>query len=866
MNIEQSVLSATPTVTMNHQTNTLLGLDNSMMISRDGGHFWEAYNEYYYNYFPGSPLVMVAKLQELALISEDYDPNKTYNGGDVVRLLDHYWTAQWWVDQGISPSTDSVWLDSGKVDYEFYGTFQCKPYTGKEASDIQNKGKAAAAAQRKVIGYFPEWGVYEAHNYFTPDKIDFTKLTHLNYGFAIVAGGQVIVHDTVKGPTLLRQLAKLTKTHGVTSMLSVGGWTNSADGVFEAATATAAGIEKLAESMVSFMRSWDFDGLDVDWEYPDNNTEKANFTTLIQKLRTKLDLAGAQDDKYYQLSAAVTTNHKNIQYINPTVTAPLLDSVNVMAYDIHGAFDAQTGHNAPLFANSKDADPLLNVSSAMQEYCVTWGVPKYKLMMGIPFYGRGWGNVAATEVVKGLPGLFCNGSATVHGAWDDANQYTGTNPYYVLVEKLAHGGFTRYWDDESKVAYLYNHSTKEFLNYDDGESIKAKVNYINEQGFGGAIIWDISGDDSEYTLSTIVSDVMNTKTAHYDTPAVNLFTENAYAGNVFKATRDIPRFADIYDNAGQSIENTISSATLDTGSLGYFVYSDENYLGDQTRVSANVSTYGSLYNDKCSSMRMIKAIGYRDENCLGQQYYFIVDVPDLSVSDYDGVMSSIKVLPGYVVRLFEGKGYTGAYRDISGSPFGINLADLTFDNRVNSVKVVCMTSEAKSTFYTDTNFKGSSLSFIDDLPSLGGVENSGNQSALNTISSATVPAGTLGYMVYTGVNYTGSSTPVGNNLASYNATYNNHVSSIRLIKAIGYSAANLSGRSVNFVDNVPDFAAINFAETMSSIQIDKDYVVRLYQNVNYGGKYLDITGTHTGLNIATLKMDFVASSLKIVKK
>lgn len=182
-------VAATVTVTMNDDTNTLLGLNNSMMISRDGGHFWEAYNEYYRNYFPGSPLVMVAKLQELALNSEDYDLNKTYSGGDVVRDQGYYWTAQWWVDQGISPGSDSVWLKGDAISYERYGTFQFSPFTGDKAKQIQTKGKQDAAKQRKVIGYFPEWGVYEAHDYFTPDKIDFSKLTHLNYGFAVVEEG-----------------------------------------------------------------------------------------------------------------------------------------------------------------------------------------------------------------------------------------------------------------------------------------------------------------------------------------------------------------------------------------------------------------------------------------------------------------------------------------------------------------------------------------------------------------------------------------------------------------------------------------------------------------------------------------------------
>lgn len=504
------IISSAATVAGNDETNTFSGLDYSMMITKDGGHTWTAYTDASQNNFPGTVLAEVAPKQELAIISEDYDPNRTYKGGDTVRFLGYYWTAQWWVDQGISPGTDPVWKSGDAINIKPYATFQFTPYTGQNAIDLQTREKARVAAERKVIGYFPEWGVYEAHNFFTPDKVDYSGLTHLNYGFAVVKDGVVTMHDTDKAPGLIKDLDKRTEAANVAHMISVGGWNNSQEGVFENATATDAGLEKLANSMVSYMAQWNFDGLDIDWEYPDTEAEKAQFTKLIQSLRSKLDAQGLKDDKYYQLSAAVTTNHNNIQYINPAVTAPLLDSVNVMAYDIHGAFDPLTGHNAPLFENSHDEDKDLNVADTMTAYADTWQVPKAKLMMGIPYYGRGWGHVPGTEIIAGLPGMFNTGAASVKGAWDDADQLTGTNPWYVLKQKLNTGEYTRYWDSESHVPYLYSKTKQEFLTYDDPQSIKEKVDYINAQGFGGAILWDISGDTPEHELGNIVKEVKNT--------------------------------------------------------------------------------------------------------------------------------------------------------------------------------------------------------------------------------------------------------------------------------------------------------------------------------------------------------------------
>ncbi|UJD87567.1 polysaccharide degrading enzyme [Rahnella aquatilis] len=512
--------SAMAELKANDDTNQIEGTNGAtMMRTTDNGATWLVFGtttdgESYGvgNNFPGRETVVVANLDYNVINTPSYDADKAYSTPQTkVRYNGYYWTNQWWANPGEVPGENSVWLKGEPTNLQsnILGTYYFTPWTGEKALQYQADTKAKVAAQRKVIGYFPEWGVYEAHNYFTPDKIATDQISHLNYGFAVIKNGVITAHDTAKAPELMKEIADIANYRGITNMLSIGGWDNSQEGVFEAATATQEGTERLAQSIVDYVLKWKFHGVDIDWEYPDNDQEKAQFTNLIKVLRSKLDTAGLQNDIYFQLSAAVTTNHKNIEFINPAETTPLLDSVNVMAYDIHGAFDPITGHNAPLYANRQDADPKLNVSSAMHEYATTWQVPKSKLMMGIPYYGRAWGDVAATEIIPGLPGLFATGSASIHGAWDDVGEFTGTNPWYVLKDKLANADYARYWDSESGVPYLYNATTKEFITYDDPQSVQEKVDYINAQGFGGAIIWDLSGDTSSHELGAIVKSVLS---------------------------------------------------------------------------------------------------------------------------------------------------------------------------------------------------------------------------------------------------------------------------------------------------------------------------------------------------------------------
>ncbi|QBY32096.1 glycoside hydrolase family 18 protein [Citrobacter rodentium NBRC 105723 = DSM 16636] len=503
----------------NDDTNKIEGTYNkSLMRSTDNGESWlelgisDGINQGKNNDFPGTETVVVANKLDDVMKTPLYDPTLSYGTANTrVRYDGYYWTNQWWANPGEIPGKNAVWLKGAATNLEqnIVGTYNFTPWQGQQAEDYQVDQKSKVAKQTRIYGYYPEWGVYEAHNYFTPDKIAWDQLTHLAYAFGVVKNGVVVTHDTEKGPTLMKEIANSSRQAGVKNILSIGGWTNSEEGAFETATATPEGVEKLAQSIVDYVVKWKFDGVDIDWEYPDTEVEKMQFTDLLTNLRNKLDVLGKQNDIYYQLSAAVTVNHKNIAYINPKVTAPLLDSVNVMAYDIHGAFDPITGHNAPLYANSQDADQKLNVSATINEYVNTWNVPKSKITMGVPFYGRGWGEVNPTEIIKGLPGLFAPGSATVHGAWDDKDQFTGTNPFYVLQEKIASGDYTRYWDAESHVPYLYNAKTREFLTYDDEASITDKVNYIKDQALGGAIIWDISGDSSDHTLGKIVATLKN---------------------------------------------------------------------------------------------------------------------------------------------------------------------------------------------------------------------------------------------------------------------------------------------------------------------------------------------------------------------
>ena len=117
------------------------------------------------------------------------------------------------------------------------------------------------SAQKRVVGYFCEWGIYAAHdNYYVTD-IPFEKLTHINYAF-----GQV--NATFDGITVDRpeNLKKITSQKGeLKVLLSIGGWTSGGFSEMAASTEQRLSFAKDCKRIVD---EFNLDGIDIDWEYP----------------------------------------------------------------------------------------------------------------------------------------------------------------------------------------------------------------------------------------------------------------------------------------------------------------------------------------------------------------------------------------------------------------------------------------------------------------------------------------------------------------------------------------------------------------------------------------------------------------------
>lgn len=382
---------------------------------------------------------------------------------------------------------------------------------------------------QRIVAYYIEWGIYGRD--FQPSDIPVEQITHLNYAFAnIDEDGRIAIGDpyaaidkAYPGDTwdqpyrgTYNQINNVLKSQypHLQTLISVGGWTWS--GRFSDVALTEESRAVFAESCVEFIRTYHFDGVDIDWEYPvccglASNTyrpeDRENYTLLLEELRRQLDAAGEEDGRPYLLSIAAAGGIDKLDHYDLSGIAMHCDWVNTMSYDFMGAWDLSiTGHHSGLRANpdnpSDNDDVRLhyNAAGSVQPW-LDAGVSPDKIVMGVPFYGRGWGGVPDIN-----NGLFQSGTSVPPGTWDDwSSGPTGVNDYFEIEQMLESGQYTRYWDEQAKVPWLYSPTEHggHFVSYDDEESLQYKVDYVQEQGLGGVMFWEITADRTGSLLQVL---------------------------------------------------------------------------------------------------------------------------------------------------------------------------------------------------------------------------------------------------------------------------------------------------------------------------------------------------------------------------
>ncbi|GER33690.1 chitinase [Striga asiatica] len=335
--------------------------------------------------------------------------------------------------------------------------------------------------------YYPSWARWS----LPPSSIDTTLFTHIFYAF-LTPNPLTFEFDNIPQADALfiTNFTSHLRSRNVKTLFSVGG---AAEGpsLFSRMASSPSSRAAFIRSSIRTARALGFHGIDLDWEFPQNSADMENLSTLLDEWRAAVRAEAARTGPApLLLTAAVYYAADGFLSGAPRVyparsVARNLDFVNVMCYDYRGGWDTSTtGAHAALF------DPRSNVSTSRGlGSWVRAGVPRGKVVMGMPLYGRTW-RLRDAAVASGV------GAPAV-----------GVGPGEGVLRYAEIVVFNR--ERRARVVYdretvsVYSVAGSDWVGYDDVRSVRVKVGYARGMGLGGYFFWAANGDYN-WTISRAV--------------------------------------------------------------------------------------------------------------------------------------------------------------------------------------------------------------------------------------------------------------------------------------------------------------------------------------------------------------------------
>ncbi|KAF3063036.1 hypothetical protein CFAM422_010321 [Trichoderma lentiforme] len=370
-------------------------------------------------------------------------------------------------------------------------------------SDIISSG---APSEVYNIAYFEAFDWQRPCLHMAVSDIDTSAYSHVHFAFVTLNKDFSI---NVTG--VADQLPLLQGMDGIKRVVSIGGWDFSTNPstytIFRDVVSSETNRQTLVTNVVQFLNDYDLDGIDWDWEYPDepdipgipkgSEAETTGYFLLLDELKLKMP-AGKT------VSITAPASFWYLQYFPIQALSLVVDYIVYMTYDLHGQWDYSNKYASPGcgsydqgLGNCLRSHVNLTETTNALSMITKAGVPSNMIAVGVSSYGRSFQMSA--------PGCWTS-QCTYTGPDSGAYPGTCTNTagylanYEIGLIVSQNPTARQYWDGDSysNIVVFNNTQWVAYMNDTNKASRKALFPAI---GFLGSADWAVdlqsdSGGDS----------------------------------------------------------------------------------------------------------------------------------------------------------------------------------------------------------------------------------------------------------------------------------------------------------------------------------------------------------------------------------
>ncbi|KAK7423090.1 hypothetical protein QQZ08_009257 [Neonectria magnoliae] len=325
----------------------------------------------------------------------------------------------------------------------------------------------------RVVGYYEGWAARHPCNAFMPEQIPTGVYTHLNFAFVTIDPDTFEVRPASSADTL--STAAPTAT------------------TFSDIARSDSSQKAFIKSLVSMMSTYDFDGVDLDWEYPaaeersGREEDFQNFPRFIANLKKALKSSGRDE-----VSKTLPASMWYLKHFDIVNLEKHVDFFNIMSYDLHGTWDK----------GNKWVGPYLNAHTNLTEIKQAMdllrrnNIDPDKVVLGTGFYGRAF---TATRPDCLDPGCTYESGAPRQRCSNEISVMIQSE----IVDVMERTGGKPIPNKEAAVKIL-TFDTNQWVACDDQDTLQMKADFAREQCMSGIMVWAVSQDVSDGTYSKAI--------------------------------------------------------------------------------------------------------------------------------------------------------------------------------------------------------------------------------------------------------------------------------------------------------------------------------------------------------------------------